>query len=297
MRQWRCFRISHRQKIVGNHTEKQLKTKELNIMSHISPLAFVNPDAKIGKDVTIDAFAFVDANTVIGDGCHIRPHASVLSGARIGKGNIIYEGAIIAAEPQDFRWKGEKTEVIIGDDNRIREHVIINRGIRPESATRIGSHSFVMAQTHIGHDSEIGDNCVIGNAVKIAGDCKIGNCTILSSNALVHERCDVGEWVLIKGGCRVNSHVPPYVIMAHNPISYYGVNAFILRKQSMDEDTIDDIAKCYRHIYQCNTSPFNALKRIEADVKPGTERDSIVAFLRNHNLKVAALNFDYLDED
>jgi UDP-N-acetylglucosamine acyltransferase len=154
-----------------------------------------------------------------------------------------------------------------------------------------------MAQTHIGHDSEIGDNCVIGNAVKIAGDCKIGNCTILSSNALVHERCDVGEWVLIKGGCRVNSHVPPYVIMAHNPISYYGVNAFILRKQSMDEDTIDDIAKCYRHIYQCNTSPFNALKRIEADVKPGTERDSIVAFLRNHNLKVAALNFDYLDED
>lgn len=258
-------------------------------MTHISPLAFVNPAARIGDDVIVDAFAFIDEDTVIGDGCHIRPHASVLSGAHIGKNNVIYEGAIIAAEPQDFRWKGEKTLVEIGDNNVIREHVIINRGIRPESSTKIGSHSFVMAQSHIGHDSEIGDHCVIGNAVKIAGDCKIGNCTILSSNALVHERCEIGEWVLIKGGCRVNGHVPPYVIMAHNPITYYGVNAFILRKEKMPEETIDDIAKCYRHIYQCNTSIFNALKRIEADVHRGKERDAIVSFIENHNLKIVAL--------
>ncbi len=263
-------------------------------MTHISPLAFVNPAAKIGNDVRIEAFAFIDEDTVIGDGCHIRPHASILPGARIGKNNTIYEGAIIAAEPQDFRWKGEKTEVIIGDDNKIREHVIINRGIRPESATKIGNGNFIMAQTHIGHDSEIGNRCVIGNAVKIAGDCKIGDCTILSSNALVHERCEIGQWVLIKGGCRVNSHVPPYTVMAHNPISYYSVNAFILRNQKMPEERIDDIAKCYRHIYQCNTSPFNALKRIEEDVPQSEERDNILSFIRNHNLKIAALNFDTL---
>lgn len=266
-------------------------------MTQISPLAFVNPAAKLGNDVRVDAFAFIDEDTVIGDGCHIRPHASILAGARIGTGNIIYEGAIIAADPQDFRWKGDKTEVIIGDDNRIREHVIINRGIHPGSATRIGSHSFVMAQTHIGHDSEIGDHCVIGNAVKIAGDCRIGDHTILSSNALVHERCDIGQWVLIKGGCRVNSHVPPYTVMAHNPISYYGVNAFILRHKGFEEDVIDDIAKCYRHVYQCNTSPFNALRRIERDIRECPERDAIVSFIRNHNLKIAAISGEFLNEE
>lgn len=265
-------------------------------MNQISPLAFINPDAKIGNDVVVDAFAFIDADTVIGDGCHIRPHASILAGARIGRDNIIYEGAIIGADPQDFRWKGDRTEVIIGNNNKIREHVIINRSIRPEAATRIGNNSFIMAQTHIGHDSEIGNGCVIGNAVKIAGDCKIGDCTILSSNALVHERCEIGDWVLIKGGCRVNSHVPPYVIMAHNPITYYGVNAYILRNQKLDEETIDDIAKCYRHIYQCNTSPFNALKRIEDDIRPSDERDNVVRFIRNHNMKIAALNIEMLEE-
>ena len=178
--------------------------------------------------------------------------------------------------------------MVIGDNNTIREHVIINRSIRPHGETRIGNDSFIMAQTHIGHDSAIGNYCVLGNAVKIAGDCKIGNYSILSSNALVHEGLDIGEWVLIKGGCRVNNHVPPFVIMAHNPISYYGVNAFILRRGKKSEDIIDDIAKCYRHVYQCNTSVFNAVRRINEDVPQSLERDAILAFIKGHDMKLAA---------
>lgn len=263
-------------------------------MTQISPLAFVNPGAKLGDDVRIDAFAYVDDDTVLGDGCHIRPHASVLAGSRLGRNVTVYEGAIVSAEPQDFRWKGEKSMVSIGDNTVIREHVIINRSIHGGSSTSIGSHCHIMAQTHVGHDSEIGDHCILGNAVKIAGDCKIGNFSILSSNALVHERCEVGEWSLIKGGCRVNSHVPPYTIMAHNPITYYGVNAVRLRYEKYSEELIDDIAKCYRHVYQCHTSPFNALKRIESDVRQSDERDAIVRFIRNHNCKIAALDLEFL---
>ncbi|MBO4966316.1 MAG: acyl-ACP--UDP-N-acetylglucosamine O-acyltransferase [Muribaculaceae bacterium] len=255
-------------------------------MNTISPLAFVNPAAKIGNDVTIDAFAYIDEGVIIGDNCHVRPHASILRGSRIGNNNTIYEGVIIGASPQDFRWKGEKSFVEIGNNNTIREHVIINRSIRENEATVIGNDSFIMAQSHIGHDSVIGNYCVLGNAVKIAGDCKVGNFCILSSNALMHERCEIGEWCLIKGGCRVNSNVPPYVVMAHNPISYSGINAFILRRGKFSEDVIDDIAKCYRHLYQSNTSVFNALRRIEADVIPGHERDSILAFIRQHNEKI-----------
>lgn len=265
-------------------------------MAGISNLAFVHPEAKIGKDVTIDAFAYIDKDVVIGDGCHIHPHASILPGSRIGNNNEIFENAIIGATPQDFRWKGEESYVIIGDNNKIREQVIINRGIRKESATKIGSNSFVMAQTHIGHDSEIGNYCVLGNAVKIAGDVVIGDFTILSSNAMVHEKYHIGDWVLIKGGCRVNGNVPPFVVMAHNPITYFGVNSYILKKAKRTDEIIDDIAKCYRHLYQTGTSTFNALRRIKDDVEKSPERDSIIAFIEGHNLKLAALPVQGGDE-
>lgn len=258
-------------------------------MAQISPLAYVHPEAVIGDNVTINAFAYIDRDVVIGDGCVISPHVSILAGARIGKNNIFYDGCIISASPQDFRWKGDDNKVVIGDNNRIREHVIINRSIYKDGETRIGNNSFIMAQSHIGHDSVIGDWVVLGNAVKIAGACRISNCSILSSNALVHEKCDIGEWVLIKGGCRVNNNVPPFVIMAHNPIEYYGVNAYVLRKANKSEDVIDDIAKCYRHIYQSNTSPNNAYRRIRSDVDPGKERDQILDFMKDHENKLAAL--------
>ena len=98
--------------------------------------------------------------------------------------------------------------------------------------------------------------------------------------------------MLVKGGCRVTGNVPPYVVMAHNPISYFGVNAYILRKNGFSEETIDDIAKCYRHIYRSNTSAFNAMVRVKADVAPGAERDAIVRFVEGHNFKIAALTLD-----
>lgn len=264
-------------------------------MNKIDTRAYVDPKARIGDNVTVEAFAFIDANVEIGDGCHIHPYACIRSGARIGKNNEIYENAVIAAKPQDFRWKGEDSYVRIGDNNKIREQVIINRGIREGSATVVGSNSFIMAQTHIGHDSEIGNECVLGNAVKIAGDVKIGNRTILSSNSLVHEKCHIGDLALIKGGCRVNGHVPPFVVMAHNPISYFGVNAYILKIAGKGEDIIEDIAKCYRHVYQTGTSVFNALRRIREDVEDSEERGAITAFIEGHDLIIAAA--PHLEQD
>lgn len=259
-------------------------------------LAFVHPEAKIGNNVTIDAFAYIDRDVEIGDGCHIHPFASIRAGARLGKNNEIFENAVIAAKPQDFRWKGEDSYVVIGDNNQIREQVIINRSSRPGGCTTIGSDSFIMAQTHIGHDSEIGSHCVLGNAVKIAGDVKIGNYSILSSNSLVHEKCHVGEWVLIKGGCRVNGNVPPFTVMAHNPITYFGVNSYVLKISGRDDAIIDDIAKCYRHVYQSGTSVFNALRRIREDVEKTAERESILLFIENHDLRLAAVSNSHLEE-
>ncbi len=258
-------------------------------MNKINKLAFVDPEAKLGDNVTVEAFAFIDRDVVIGDNCTIRTGAIIRSGARIGNNNKIFEGSIISASPQDFRWKGEVSYVEIGDNNVIREHVIINRSIHEGGKTCIGNNSYILAQSHIGHDSRIGDYCVLGNAVKIAGDVKIGDYTILSSNALVHEGCEVGDWVLVKGGCRVNNNVPPYVIMAHNPIAYAGVNAFVLAKGGLSEETIDNIAKAYRHVYLSSTSTYNALRRIEVDIDDSPEKMAIIKFIKGHNLNIAAV--------
>ncbi|MDE6039265.1 MAG: acyl-ACP--UDP-N-acetylglucosamine O-acyltransferase [Paramuribaculum sp.] len=261
-------------------------------MANISPLAYVDPTARIADNVTIHPFAYIDGDVEIGEGCEIMPYTSILSGTRMGRNNKVYQNSVIGADPQDFRWKGEKTYCFIGDNNVIREHVIINRGIRPDGGTRIGNDCFIMAETHIGHDTLISGKDVIGNGVKIAGDAVVGECAIFSSGVILHEGSSIGNWTLIKGGCRISGNVPPFVIMAHNPASYFGVNAVILRKHGFTDAQIDDIAKAYRHVYQSGTSVFNALQRIEADLDPGEVRDTIVNFIKGVNLRLVAIPRD-----
>lgn len=258
----------------------------------ISPLAHIDPTASIGSDVTIHPFAFIDADTVIGDGAVIMPYASVMKNTVIGARTVIYNGSIVGADPQDFRWKGAPSKCSIGNDCVIRENVIINRGFTSPDGTVIGDGCFVMATAHIGHDCHIAGKCVIGNGVTMAGNIEIGQCTILSSNSVVHEGSKVGDWVLIKSGCRISGNVPPYVIIAHNPASYFGINAHVMRKGNFTDDQIDSVAKAYRHVYQCGTSVFNALQRIEADIDDSPIRRNIIEFIRGNNLHIVAVPID-----
>lgn len=255
----------------------------------ISEKAYVAPTAKLGQNVTIHAFAYIDDNVEIGDNCEIMPFASILSGTRMGKNNQVFQGAIISARSQDFRWDGQDSYCYIGDNNIIREQVIINRGISAENGTRIGDGNHIMAGVHIGHDTVIEGPSVLGNGVTIAGDVVVEKCTVLSSNAVVHERSHIGQWVLIKGGCRIGGNVPPYAIIAHNPSTYYGVNAVIMHKKGFTDDQIEDAAKAYRHIYQTQTSVFNALKRIEADIDDNEIRRNIIGFIRGNNLRIVGI--------
>ncbi len=256
----------------------------------ISKLAHVGQTAKIGENVTIHAFAYIDEDVEIGDGCEIMPYASVIRGTRMGNNVKVYQNAVVGADPQDFRWKGEKTYCYIGNDTVIREQVIINRGIHSEGGTRIGDKCFIMAESHIGHDSHIVGKCVVGNGVKIAGNVKVDECTILSSAVILNEKANIGKWAFIKAGCRISTNVPPFVIMAHNPVKFYGVNSKIMSyKDKFSADEIDDAAKAYRHLYQSQTSPFNAMRRIEGDVTPGRVRDEIMHFCEDCELKLVGL--------
>ncbi len=252
----------------------------------ISPSAHIDPSAKIGSGVTIHPFAFIDKNVVIGDNCVIMPYASIMEGTTLGANNKVYQGAVVGADPQDFRWNGAASRCTIGNNVTIREHVIINRGFVAAEGTVVEDGCFIMANSHIGHDSHIEHGCVLGNGVTIAGGVRVGYGSILSSNAILHEGVHVGPLALIKGGCRISSNVPPYTIIAHNPSTYYGVNSYILSKAGVGDDQIDDIAKAYRHIYQSGTSLFNALRRIESDIDASEYRDAILAFVRGNEMRI-----------
>ena len=135
----------------------------------ISPLAYVDSSAKIGKNVTIHPFAYIDKNVEIGDDCEIMPHASLMSGTRMGNRNRVFNGAVIAAEPQDFFYKGGDTIAVIGDDNVIRENVVINRSSTAEGRTSIGNGNFLHEGVHVSHDTQIGNCSVFGYGSKISG--------------------------------------------------------------------------------------------------------------------------------
>lgn len=259
----------------------------------ISQLANVAPSAKLGKNVEIMPFAFIDEDVEIGDNTVIYPYASIVRGTRIGANCKVYQGSIVGADPQDFRWKGERTFCHLGDNVIVREHVIINRSIYADQATFIGDDTFIMAKSHLGHDAHIAGKCVLGNGVVIAGNTHVGACSIMSSGAMLHEGCTIGEWVLIKGGCRIGSNVPPFTIFAHNPASYHGVNAVIMRRHdAFTEDEIDDAAKVYRHIYQSGTSVFNAMRRVAADVPEGRIRTAVETFVSSVNRRLVGIPRD-----
>ena len=248
----------------------------------ISPLAYVDPEAKLGKNVTVLPFAYIEKDVEIGDDCTIMSYASILKGTKMGKGNKIHQNAVLGAEPQDFHYTGEESSLIIGDNNDIRENVVISRATFAGNATRIGNGNYLMDKVHLCHDVQIGNHCVLGLKTIVAGDCRISDCTILSGNVILQQQCHIGSWVLIQSGCRIAKDVPPYVIMNGNPAGYHGINAVVLQhKHQVTDRILRHIVNAYRLIYQGNFSIQDALQKIEDQVPMSDEIHNILNFVRD----------------
>ena len=241
----------------------------------ISPLAFVDPAAKLGKNVTVQPFAYIEGDVEIGDDCIIMSGARILDGTRLGQRNKVHHGAVLGTVPQDFHYTGEKSLLIIGDQNDIRENVVVSRATHEGDATRIGNENFLMDGVHLCHDVQIGNHCVLGLKTIVAGDCRISDFTILSSNVILQQQCHIGSWVLIQSGCRIAKDVPPYVIMNG------GINAVVLQhKHQVTDRILRHIVNAYRLIYQGNFSIQDALQKIEDQVPMSDEIHNILNFVR-----------------
>ena len=247
----------------------------------ISKSAYIHPDARIGENVTIEPFAYIAGNVVIGDGTWIGPNAVVMDGARIGRNCRIFPTAVVSAIPQDLKFRGEETTAEIGDKTTIREGATINRGTAAAGITVVGENCLLMAYTHVGHDCQIGNNCILGNASGMAGEVKMHDWAILSAGALVHQFARIGGHVMIGGGSKVRTDVPPFIKADRDPLSFMGINSVGLTRRGFEKERIDEIHNIYRIIYQKGMNISQALEYIEKEFKPSTDRDYIIDFIRN----------------
>jgi UDP-N-acetylglucosamine acyltransferase len=247
----------------------------------ISNLAFIHPQAKLGANVTVEPFAYIDRNVEIGDESWIGPNSTILYGARIGKNCRIFPTAVVSGIPQDIKFVGEETIVEIGDNTTIREAATVNRGTVAAGKTVIGNNCLLMAYAHIGHDCVIGDNCIIGNSCGFAGEVKVHDWAIISAGTLVHQFSCIGAHVFIGGASKVRIDVPPYVKADREPLAYMGLNSIGLTRRGFEKDKIDEIHNIYRVLYLMNLNVSQAIEKIESDFEPSQERDYIISFFKN----------------
>ena len=195
-------------------------------MNNISPLASVSPKAIIGDNVEIGPFAYVDDDVEIGDGCKIFPHATVFQYVKMGKNCQIYPGAVVGAVPQDLKFEGEVTSVELGDNVTVRECATINRGTKASGkyVTKVGNDTLIMSYSHVAHDCVIGDHCILVSYVGLAGETVVDDWAIIGGGSKAHQFSKVGCHAMVGGMARINKDVPPYVLCAHEPLSYVGVN-------------------------------------------------------------------------
>ncbi len=247
----------------------------------IHQLTAVDSRAKIGKNVHIEPFTTIAANVKIGEGTWIGSNVTIMAGTTIGNNCKIFPGAVIGAIPQDLKFEGEDSMVIIGDNTVIRECVTVNRGTKALGYTKIGNNCLIMATSHIAHDCVIGDHVVIVNGCGIAGHVEIGDHTVIGGLSAIHQFGKIGKHVMISGGSLVRKDVPPYVKVARDPISYAGINSVGLRRRGFSNDKIFEIQKIYRAIFQMKMNTSQAIEFIEKEMLPTMERDEIIQFVQN----------------
>jgi len=246
-----------------------------------SDLRNIHPEANIGNNVSIAAFATIEEDVVIGDNCSIGPNACILNGTRMGDNCKVFPGAIVGSIPQDLKYKGEKTTIEIGNNVTIREYCTLNIGTSASGKTVIGDNCLIMAYVHVAHDCIIGANSILANCVNLAGHIDIGEKSILGGMTAVHQFVRIGSHSMVSGGSLVRKDVPPYVKAAREPLSYTGVNSIGLRRRGFSEDQIHNIQDIYRVLYVSGFNTTQAVEKIKADFSATAERDNILHFVHN----------------
>lgn len=255
-------------------------------------MAFVHPEARLGDNVIVEPFAYIDSNTEIGDGTRVMTQATVLFGARIGKNCTIFPHATIAGIPQDLKFQGEDTLAIIGDNTIIRECATVNRGTASKGFTKVGDGCLIMAYSHVAHDCVLNNHVILGNTTQLAGEVEIDDYAIISGGSLAHQFSKIGAHVMIQGGSRISKDIPPFVMVGREPITYVGLNIVGLRRRGFNSERINSIQEVYRFLYMSGYNISQAVERIEQELPESDDRELILHFIRTSSRGIIRGNME-----
>lgn len=244
--------------------------------------AIIDPGAVIAAGVSIGAYSVVGANVEIGANTVIGPHVVIQGPTSIGKENHIFQFSSIGEIPQDKKYDGEDSRLIIGDGNMIREFCTINRGtLSGQGSTTIGNHNWIMAYVHIAHDCRVKDNTIFSNGASIAGHVTVDEYAVLGGFTLVHQFCHIGAHSFCGMGSALNKDLPPYMMAAGNLAKAFGLNKEGLRRRNFNEQVIQALHQAYKVLIVSKNSRAQQIEKIQHLIEKYREVAAFVDFIEN----------------
>ena len=249
-------------------------------MSNIHPTAIIEDGARIHESAQVGAYTLVGSKVTIGADCWIGPHVVLTGRTTIGARTKIFQFASIGEEPQDKKYDGEDTQLIIGEDNYIRELYTFSRGtIQGGGKTIIGNNNWIMACVHIAHDCILGDNIIMANNTSLAGHVTVGDWAILSGYSLIHQFCTVGEHSFTSFASHVNQSIPPYVTVSGEKARAKGVPTEGLRRRGYTPEQIQQVRRAYKVLYRQGLQLDEARRKLEEMAADSEEIRPLIEFL------------------
>jgi UDP-N-acetylglucosamine acyltransferase len=246
----------------------------------IDNTARISPEAELAPGVTVGPGVIIEGPSRIGPGTRILAHAYIGPHTTIGAENLIGFGAIVGYEPQDYAFQGEESYTIIGDHNIIREYATIHRGTKPGSATRVGNRNFIMALSHMAHNSQLGDHVIVVNGALVGGYVEVADRAFISGNCVIHQFCRVGTLAMMRGGSRTSRDVPPYSII-DGTHTVRGVNLVGLKRAGFTSDRIAALRQAFRVLFAQRGHLTRNLERVEAEVPLTPEVTHLLDFIKS----------------
>lgn len=243
--------------------------------------AVIAPSAKIPPGVQIGAYAIVGEGVELGEGCVLHPHAVVQGPAKIGRNNIFYSFCSIGGDPQDLRFEGERTELLVGDGNTFREYVTVSRGtVGGGGKTIVGNENLFLAYSHVGHDCRVGNNTLFVNGATLAGHVTVEDCATIGFLSPVHQFCRVGRYAYI-GACTViTQDVPPFSrVVTERETKSYGVNAIGLERKGFSPERIKQLQAAYRLLLRSKKNTSQALEEMRKSLDKSGDVQELIQFI------------------
>jgi UDP-N-acetylglucosamine acyltransferase len=246
----------------------------------IHSTAVVSPNAELAEDVKIEAFCVIGPRVTIGSGTVVGPHAMIDGWTQLGERNQIFPFSTIGYPPQDLSYRGEETQLVIGDDNIIRENVTINRGTQGGGGvTRIGNHNLIMAYAHVAHDCSIGNHVILANATTLGGHVRIDDYAILGGLVAIHQFIRIGAYAFIGGKSGLRMDMPPYMLAFGAPAKLYGPNLVGLRRHRFPRTTIQALKSSYRIMFRSGLKVAEAIDAVRQEVESVPEVETLIEFM------------------